>query len=162
MTPPQRAVRILGLVLTWIGGGISVILLLAVSVGLLLAGYVVGNGIDVGSGRFACRDQACLDDWTLGLAIGLGMTALTVALIVLVVRSSNRSLFAAAAIGSVTATAVVCLALATSAQGTLDGVVTSLLFVAAGPFSLALGSLLRLWARRATSGHGQVVPFDSI
>lgn len=144
----RESSRTVGVIVTWVGGGISVVLLCAVSLVSLLAWYVVGNGIDVGSGRFACRDQACLDLWTSVLAVGVSTAALVLVLIVLAVRSSTGSLLAAAVIGGAVAVALLGLMLITRPGSERYGIAWLLLFFAAGPAPIALGSALRLWARR--------------
>ncbi len=156
MAAPRRsAAETIGVVLTWIGGGISVVLLGVLALASFLAWYVVGNGIDVGSGRFACRDQACLDMWTYVLIIGVSLAALIVTLIILAIRSSTRSLLAAAVIGSAVAIGLGCLVIATWSDEDLHGSAITLLFFAAGPAPLALGSGLRRWARMPAADRGQ-------
>jgi hypothetical protein len=154
-TPRRSAAETIGVVLTWIGGGISVVLLGVAALVAFLAWYVVGNGIDVGSGRFACRDQACLDMWTNVLVIDVGLAALIVILIILAIRSSTRSLLAAAVIGSAVAIVLGCLMLVMWPDDDLRGVAFTLLLFAAGPAPLALGSGMRLWARTPSADRGQ-------
>ena len=153
--PGRGTAETVGSLLTWIGGGISVVLLGVVALVSFLAWYVVGNGIDVGSGRFACRDQACFDMWTSALVIGVGMAALLMMLIILAIRSSSRSLLAATVIGSVVGAVLVGLVFATWSEQGRYAVTISLLFFAAGPVPLVIGSVLRLWARLPETGRSQ-------
>lgn len=146
--PRRGTAETIGLALILMGGGLAVLLLVPLILVTQLAGDMAMSGIVEGSGLFVCRDRACLDQASAIAIAGLGITFTVVVVIVLAVWSRAWSMVVVAAIGTVAAALVVWLALTARASGAYDEVVVALLVVAAAPGCLALGSVLRLWARR--------------
>lgn len=152
MTPGRSTACIAGLVLTWIGGSIGAVLLIPVLGLVSIAGGMATAGITDDPGLFMCRAQACVDEATVWTLAGLGVAAVAVVVIVLAAWSTTRSLITAAAISSVALAGAVVVLLEAATAGAYREVIALLLVVALVPGSLALGSVLRLWARRPSSG----------
>ena len=145
--PGRNAVRTTGLALTWLGGGIAVLLLIPV-LGLTALAWEMSSSEAADPGLFICQDQVCVREMTAWTLAGLGTTALVVAVVVLAVWSSMPSLVAATILSS-----GACLVLLRFVVHVWDvqpyaEVMIGAVVVVTAPAALALGSLLRLWARR--------------
>jgi hypothetical protein len=146
--PSRGLAESTGLALTFVGGGLAALSLIPIALVTWFAVELAMAGITEDAGLFVCRDQACVDEAVTWALAGLGVVLTVVLLIVLAAWSRAWSMVLVAAIGTGAFTLLAWFALTARAGGAYDEVVAALLAVAAAPGCLALGSVLRLWARR--------------
>lgn len=148
-TTARSRTNVAGLALTWLGGGIAVLLLIPV-LGLTSLAWTMSTADVSDSGLFVCHDRTCVSEMTAWTFAGVGATALVVAVVVLVVWSSTPSLVAAAITSSAAFLVVLRFVLHVLELQSYAEVVAAAVVVVLAPAGLAAGSMLRLWARRGS------------
>ena len=146
-TPHRSVTETTGLALILVGGGLAAMLLIPV-LGLTALAWEMASSEGTASGLFICHDQVCVREMTAWAIAGLGITALVVIVVVLAVWSSVPSLVAAALLSSAAFLMLLRFVLHVWERQPYAEVVIGAVVVATAPAALALGSLLRLRARR--------------